>query len=91
MQLQDRCVITVLKALDKGLKTKKSISFNDVMASPDCKQLSVSEIGKALELLRRNGMVKASSRFGCSELLEFTATEITDQGKKLLGGKTTKE
>ena len=41
-------------------------------------------IGKALELLRRNGLVKAESRFGCSELLEFTATGITDKGREFL-------
>ena len=68
----------------QALKTKKTVSFNDVMAASECKKYSISEIGKALELLRRNGLVKATSRFGCSELLEFTATGMTDAGKEFL-------
>ena len=76
--------MTILRVLDSGLQTKKTMSFNDVMASPDCKRFSVSEIRKALELLRRRGMVRASSRFGCSELLEFNATAVTEAGKELL-------
>ena len=84
MQLYDPCVKNILLYLNDSLKTKKTVSFNDVMAAPKCKKYSVSDIGKALELLRRNGLVKAVSRFGCSELLEFTATGITDTGKEFI-------
>ena len=84
MQLHDPCVINILLFLNDSLKAKSNISFNDVMAAPKCKKYSVSEIGKALELLRRNGLVKATSRFGCSELLEFNATGITDIGKEFI-------
>ena len=84
MQLRDPCVITILLFLDEALKKRSNISFNDVIGAPKCKKYSVSEIGKALELLRRNGLVKATSRFGCSELLEFNATEITDIGKEFI-------
>lgn len=73
-----------MQYLDKALKNKSSVSFNDLMGASECKRYTVAEIGKALELLRKNGLVKASSRFGCSELLEFTATAITDKGKEFL-------
>ena len=84
MQLHDPCAVSVLRCIDEALKTKKTVSFNDVMAASECKKYSISEIGKALELLRRNGLVKATSRFGCRELLEFTATGMTDAGKEFL-------
>ena len=84
MQLNDLRVINILLFLNEELKRKKTVSFNDVMASPKCKNISVSDIGKALELLRRNGLVKANSRFGCSELLEFTATGITKKGREYI-------
>ena len=84
MQLSDPRVIQILRYLDKALKKRPSVSFNDVMAAPECKKFSVKEIGQALELLRRNGLVKASSRFGCSELLEFNATAVTELGKEHL-------
>ena len=84
MQLNDQCVKNVMSYIDKALKTKKVVDFNDVMAAPECKKYSVSNIGKALELLRRNGLVKATSKFGCSELLAFSATAITDEGKEFL-------
>ena len=87
MQLNDQCVKTIMTYLNEALKTKASVSFNDVMAASKCKKYSVSEIGKALELLRRNGLVKATSRFGCSELLEFNATAVTDKGRDYLSGK----
>ena len=86
MQLNDPCVRTILVFLNETLKKQDTVSFNDVMAAPHCKKYSVSEIGKALELLRRYGYVKAKSRFGCSELLEFTATEITEKGKQFISG-----
>ena len=84
MQLQDICVKNILMYLNEELEKKDSVSFNDVMSANKCKRYSVSDIGKALELLRRNGLVKAQSRFGCSELLEFTATGITDKGREFL-------
>ncbi len=84
MQLNDICVKNVLKYINDALKNRKSVSFNDVMSAPGCKKYSVSDIGKALELLRRNGFVKATSRFGCSELLEFNATAITEKGKAFM-------
>ena len=84
MNMNDPCVISVLSYLNDALKKKDSVSFNDVMSAKKCKRYSVSDIGKALELLRRNGLVKAQSRFGCSELLEFTATGITDKGREFL-------
>lgn len=84
MQLNDPCVKNILLFLNEALKNKSSVSFNDVMAAPGCKKYSVSDIGKALELLRRNDLVKAYSRFGCSELLEFSATAVTDKGKAYL-------
>lgn len=84
MQLNDICVKNVLKYINDALKNRKSVSFNDVMSAPGCKKYSVSEVGKVLELLRRNGFVKATSRFGCSELLEFNATAITEKGKAFL-------
>ncbi|MBQ1658474.1 MAG: DUF2513 domain-containing protein [Clostridia bacterium] len=84
MQLNDFCVKNILLYLNNALKTKKTVSFNEVMASSECKKYSVSDIGKALELLRRNGLVKANSRFGCSELLEFTATGITEKGREYI-------
>lgn len=84
MQLNDFCVKNIMLYLDKALKIKKTVSFNDVMASSECKKYSVGDIGKALELLRRNGLVKANSRFGCSELLEFTATGITEKGREYI-------
>lgn len=86
MQLHDPCVRTIMTYLNEALKTKDNVSFNDVMAASKCKKYSVSDIGKALELLRRNGLVKASSRFGCSELLEFNATSITEKGLEYLSG-----
>ena len=82
MQLQDNCVKNILTCLDESLQKQKYVTFNDVISK--CKKYSVSDIGKALELLRRNGYVKANSRFGCSELLEFTATEITEKGREYL-------
>ena len=81
MQLNDSLVTNVLLYLNSALKVKSSVTFDDVIAAPKCKKYSVSDIGKALELLRRNNLVKANSRFGCSELLESTATAITDKGK----------
>lgn len=84
MQLNDPCAVQALKYLKKALQKQKSVSFNEVMAAPGCRKYSVSDIGKALELLRRNGLVKASSRFGCSELLEFNATEVTEKGDLFL-------
>ncbi len=84
MQLQDTCVKNILLCLNESLKKQKSVTFNDVMSAPQCKKYSVSDIGKALELLRRNGYVKANSRFGCSELLEFTATAITEKGQEYI-------
>lgn len=84
MQLHDPCPIAIMLFLNEELKKKKSVSFNEVMAAPGCKKFPVKDIGKALELLRRNGLVKASSRFGCSELLEFNATGITEAGLKFL-------
>ena len=81
MQLYDQCVTQVMLSLSEGLKTKASVSFNDVVGSKRCRKYSVGGIGKSLELLRRYGMVKATSRFGCSELLEFNATEITEKGR----------
>ena len=86
MQLNDPCVRTILMYLNDALKTKNNVSFNDVMAAPKCTKYSVSDIGKALELLRRYGYVKASSRFGCSELLEFNATAVTEKGRDFLSG-----
>ncbi len=84
MQLHDACVTAVLRYIHDSLKTQKTVTFNEVMAAPKCKKYSVGDIGKALELLRRNGYVKADSRFGCSELLAFTATAVTEKGKDYL-------
>ncbi len=84
MQLHDPCPVSIMIFLNEALKSKKSVTFNEVMSAPGCKKFSVRDIGKALELVRRNGLVKASSRFGCSELLEFTATGITDVGREFL-------
>ena len=84
MQLQDPCVKNILLCLNESLKKQSSVTFNDVMSAPKCKKYSISDIGKALELLRRNGYVKANSRFGCSELLEFTATAITEKGQEYI-------
>ena len=84
MQLNDQCVKTILSFINKELKKKDTVSFNDVMAARECKKFSVGDIGKALELLRRNGSVKAHSKFGCSELLEFSAYEVTEKGIQLL-------
>ena len=82
MQLDNPCVHTILNVLKEAFKTKTTVSFNAVMAAPKCRKYSVREIGQALELLRKNGLVTATSRFGCSELLEFTATGITEKGEK---------
>lgn len=82
MNIDDACVSNILLYISDTLKIKNSVSFNDVMSAPKCRKYSVSEIGKALEFLRRNGFVKANSRFGCSELLEFTATGITPLGQE---------
>ena len=84
MQLSDSCVRNVLVFLNRSLETKKTVSFNDVMAAPECKKFPISDIGKALELLRKNGLVTAKSRFGCSELLEFTAKKKKKKGKEFL-------
>lgn len=84
MNLNEPVVYKCLEAIRDGLRTKSSVSFNDVMGASGCKKFSVKEIGQALELLRRNKLVKASSRFGCSELLEFSATAVTPEGEKLL-------
>ncbi|HCA54614.1 MAG: hypothetical protein VZR73_05085 [Acutalibacteraceae bacterium] len=84
MQLNDPCVNHILHYLADALKTKNTVSFNDVMGAAACKRYSVREIGQALELLRRNGLVKADSRFGCSELLSFTAKAITEAGWEYL-------
>ena len=84
MQTTDPCALNALSFICNTLKKQKSVSFNDVMGSSECKKFSVKEIGTALELLRRNGLVKASSRFGCSELLEFSATEVIGKGAELL-------
>ncbi len=86
MQLHDPCPVSIMLFLNEALKSKKSVSFNEVMAAPGCKKFPVKDIGKALELLRRNGLVKAASKFGCSELLEFTATGITEAGREFLKG-----
>lgn len=80
MNINEPCVTNILLYINDTLKTQNSVSFNDVMSAPKCKKYSVGEIGKALEFLRRNGFVKANSRFGCSELLEFNATAITEKG-----------
>lgn len=80
MNINEPCVTNILLYINDTLKTKNSVNFNDVMSAPKCKKYSVSEIGKALEFLRRNGFVKANSRFGCSELLEFSATAVTSLG-----------
>jgi len=82
VNINDPCVTNILLYINDTLKTKNSVSFNDVMSAPKCKKYSVGEIGKALEFLRRNGFVKANSRFGCSELLEFSATAVTPLGKE---------
>ena len=66
------------------LDTHDTVSFNDVISAPHCKKYSVRDIGQALELLRRSGLIRARSRFGCSELLEFTATAITEKGKEFI-------
>lgn len=84
MQLHDPCVRHILQYLDTALKDKTSVSFNEVMGAPACRKYTVRDIGQALELLRRNGLVKATSRFGCSELLSFTATAVTDAGRNFL-------
>ena len=84
MQLNDSCTQNILVYLNEALKKKNSVSFNEVMAAPKCRKYTVSDIGKALEVLRRNGLVKASSRCGCSELHEFTATGITDKGREYI-------
>lgn len=84
MQLDDPCVKSVFLFINDALKTKSSVSFNDVMGAPKCRRYNVGDIGKALELLRRRGLVKATSRFGCSELLEFNATAVTDLGREYL-------
>ena len=80
MNINEPCVINILLYINDTLKIKNSVSFNDVMSAPKCKKYSVSEIGKALEFLIRNGFVKANARFGCSELLEFSATAVTSLG-----------
>lgn len=84
MQISDPLVTKVLLFLNEELKEKKSVSFNDVIANREFKKISVKEIGKSLEFLRRNGYVKADSRFGCSELLEFNALMITGSGKEYI-------
>ena len=84
MQLNDPCVRTVLKYLKDALEKQSTVSFNEVMSAPQCKKYSISDIGKALALLRRYGFVNARSKFGCSELLEFTATGITEKGMNYL-------
>ena len=53
MQLNDPCVRTVLKYLKDALEKQSTVSFNEVMSAPQCKKYSISDIGKALELLRR--------------------------------------
>ena len=53
MQLSDSCVRNVLVFLNRSLETKKTVSFNDVMAAPECKKFPISDIGKALELLHK--------------------------------------
>ena len=80
MNINDSCTLNILLCIEEQLQTKKSVSFNDVIASQKCRKYSVSDIGKTLEYLRKNGFVKATSRFGCSELLEFNATAITQKG-----------
>lgn len=80
MDINSSCAVNILICIKEQLQTKKSVSFNDVIASPRCRKYSVSDIGKMLEYLRKNGFVKANSRFGCSELLEFNATAITEKG-----------
>ncbi len=84
MQIHDPCPVQVLKTIDKALKKQPSVSFDEVVGSSSCRRFSVRDIGIALELLRRNGLVRATSRFGCSELLEFTATGVTEEGKAFL-------
>lgn len=84
MNLNEPVVYKCLEAIRDGLKSKKAVSFNDVMGAPGCKRYSIKEIGQALELLRRNKLVKATSRFGCSELLEFSATAVTPEGESFL-------
>ena len=84
MTVNDTKVINVLLAVSEILQEKPSASFKDVIAMPRCKRYSVKEIGEILEFLRRNRFVKASSQFGCSELLKFSATAVTAEGKEIL-------
>ena len=82
MNINDSCALNILLCIEEQLQTKKSVSFNDVIASPKCRKYSVSDIGKTLEYLRKNGFVKATSRFGYSELFELNATVITKNDLK---------
>ena len=84
MDINSPCAVNALKFIKQALRKKDRVSFNDVMGSSECKKFSVKEIGTALELLRRNGLVKASSKFGCSELLEFSATAVTEEWETFL-------
>lgn len=84
MMSNNACAKAIMLYLNHALRKQEAVSFNDVMGAPQCKKYSVRDIGKTLEELRRSGLVKAKSRFGCSELLEFTATEITEKGKEFI-------
>lgn len=84
LQTGDPIIKNVLLTLSEALESRASVEFSDVVAAKRCKKYTVREIGQALEFLRRNGYVRAASRFGCSELLSFSASGITDKGKDLL-------
>ncbi len=84
MDIHDIRIRDVLISVNEILEKKPIATFKDVIATSKCKRYSVKEIGEILEWLRRNGMIKASSRFGCSELLEFSAKSVTEEGKKYL-------
>ncbi len=87
MQLQDPCVRHVLQYLNETLPSAGQVTFQEVTGAKVCQKYTVRQIGEALELLRRNGLVKAASRFGCSELLSFTAFAVTEEGTRFLKAK----
>ncbi len=84
MDINSTCPVTILKYIKKALRTKDKVSFNDVIGASECKKYTVKEIGTALELIRRHKLVTATSKFGCSELLEFCATSVTEEGEAFL-------
>ena len=84
MNVNDPEVINVFFSVNEILQKKPVATFKDVIGMPKCKRYSVKEIGEILEFLRRNRLIKASSQFGCSELLSFSATAITQEGKAYL-------